>query len=680
VAKICYADKRFSDGSLQMLQIVNNIIEDYSARGFSLTLRQLYYQLVGHDLFPDDRRWSRVGNTSKWVRDPNGTKNADPNYKWLGVLVSDGRLAGYIDWDAITDRTRVLKKQTHWRDPGHIMGAVKNNFKMDYWEDQDYYVECFVPGTPVITRDGYKPIDKLIEGDEVLTHEGRYQKITKLIRNSYNGPIKYIKACGIQPIGITPNHPVWLNSYDNSKSGYKGSRRKFFDAKWSNAENIKQFDKLKLPKRNIEPCKLPGPLTLIGGNRSKIISNFCVDDLTLMVCGLYIAEGSIRSDQRTIQFTLNNQKEKYADLIVKWAEKLKVSYEVTTGKGTIIVYIFSKSLCGWLENEFGNGSFNKKLPRWLMNTSSKHQLKLLEYYFRGDGCFWDKTTADIAASTRSEQLAGQIQLLMLWAGYSCSLNIIEDHKLPRYNVSVAGSSAEKLANLWGITIPTRNYKYNNIIMKDDCTEFSVRATWEESYSGFVYNMEVEEDHTYCVPFVVHNCWVEKDALVEVVGMACSPLDVPYFACRGYTSQSAMWEAAMRIQDKIDKDGISPVIVHLGDHDPSGVDMSRDIEERLTMFGTPPIFRRIALNMDQINQYNPPPNPTKLTDSRSGGYLREFGEDCWELDSLDPEVIVNLITEEINKWVDSDLKAMVIAQEQEYLEVLDKISKNWETLV
>jgi hypothetical protein len=82
-----------------------------------------------------------------------------------------------------------------------------------------------------------------------------------------------------------------------------------------------------------------------------------------------------------------------------------------------------------------------------------------------------------------------------------------------------------------------------------------------------------------------NCvevWVEKDALVGVLQVACEPLDVPYFSCRGYTSQSEMWTAAMRLLTHV-RAGKHVYIIHLADHDPSGIDMSRDIRERIEMF-------------------------------------------------------------------------------------------------
>lgn len=134
-------------------------------------------------------------------------------------------------------------------------------------------------------------------------------------------------------------------------------------------------------------------------------------------------------------------------------------------------------------------------------------------------------------------------------------------------------------------------------------------------------------------------WIEKDALVGVIAGICEQLDVPYFSCRGYTSQSSMWGASKRMlyHNQI------PFIIHLGDHDPSGIDMSRDIRDRLHIFGINDlVFKRIALNRSQVDKYNPPPNPAKLTDTRAYEYISEHGEESWELDALEPKVIVSLI--------------------------------------
>lgn len=171
-------------------------------------------------------------------------------------------------------------------------------------------------------------------------------------------------------------------------------------------------------------------------------------------------------------------------------------------------------------------------------------------------------------------------------------------------------------------------------------------------------------------------WIEKDALIGVIGGISQELDCPHFSCRGYTSQSEMWWAAQRLIG-YQRKGQIPLIVHLGDHDPSGKDMTRDIADRLELFTGGKIYlKRIALNFDQVKHYNPPPNPTKFTDSRAEGYIAEYGEECWELDALEPGVIVDLIRDIVMEHRDSGLWDKLVDQETQGRGELAAVAANW----
>ncbi|EAG2513399.1 hypothetical protein [Listeria seeligeri] len=174
-------------------------------------------------------------------------------------------------------------------------------------------------------------------------------------------------------------------------------------------------------------------------------------------------------------------------------------------------------------------------------------------------------------------------------------------------------------------------------------------------------------------------WVEKDALVDIVGQASNKLNVDYFSCRGYVSQSAMFRSARRLADW-QLAGKDITILHLGDHDPSGIDMSRDIEERLATFGIFPDVKRIALNMDQVDEYTPVPNPTKLSDSRAADYISQFGYESWELDALQPRIIDDLISGHINPLIDWDLMESVKEECEEERRQLETVSYHWANII
>lgn len=145
-------------------------------------------------------------------------------------------------------------------------------------------------------------------------------------------------------------------------------------------------------------------------------------------------------------------------------------------------------------------------------------------------------------------------------------------------------------------------------------------------------------------------WIEKDALVGVIERVCNRYDVPFFSCRGYASQSEVWGAAMRHEAH----HVPVTVLHLGDHDPNGIDMTRDIETRINdVFGVPTTIHRIALHMGQVKRYKMPPNPAKMTDSRFAGYHAKYGDKSWELDAMHPRVLEQLVEEHIKSMMDVD---------------------------
>ena len=178
------------------------------------------------------------------------------------------------------------------------------------------------------------------------------------------------------------------------------------------------------------------------------------------------------------------------------------------------------------------------------------------------------------------------------------------------------------------------------------------------------------------------CWIEKDALLGVIEGPCSKWRVPYFSCRGYVSASEMYAAAKRLEERVE-DGKGVIILHLGDHDPSGTQMTENITERLDLLTRGLIrekamlVRRLALNMDQIRRYDPPPNPAKESDSRFLRYAQLYGtHSSWELDAMRPEVLVKLIDDEIAGIVDQELWERDVAAEVPPRRRLLEVGQRW----
>ncbi len=117
-----FIEKRFQASSLALLERVDQIIGNYQAQGYRLSLRQVYYQLVSQNVIP----------------------NENAAYKNLGKLVSEGRLAGLLDWDAIEDRGRRGEYPSYWESPQHIISQAAESYRLDKWADQENYVVVMI--------------------------------------------------------------------------------------------------------------------------------------------------------------------------------------------------------------------------------------------------------------------------------------------------------------------------------------------------------------------------------------------------------------------------------------------------------------------------------------------------------------------------------------------------------
>jgi len=289
---------------------------------------------------------------------------------------------------------------------------------------------------------------------------------------------------------------------------------------------------------------------------------------------------------------------------------------------------------------------------------------------------WNPKPATMAQVGMAEEIIDEYEA----EGYTLTLRQLYYQFVAR---GLAANSARSYKNLgtvitkarmaglisW-LAIEDRNREHHAYLAEED--EMNVLNTLEY---GIQYDRWARQE-TYV------EVWVEKEALGNVIERACRPWMVPHMACKGYLSASEAWRAGQRIRDRL-IDGKKCVVIHLGDHDPSGIDMTRDNRDRLTLFseglGEGVEVVRIALNMDQVEEYEPPPNPAKVTDSRAAGYIRQYGRTSWELDALEPSVMKTMITREIRKYIDMDAWRSVEEEEEEKKRILRNVADRWDQI-
>jgi len=217
------------------------------------------------------------------------------------------------------------------------------------------------------------------------------------------------------------------------------------------------------------------------------------------------------------------------------------------------------------------------------------------------------------------------------------------------------SSAKAYDNLGTLM---RNARYAGLIdwfaiedrtrsLRGNKTYLDPLSAYKELYKKYKIDMWTNQD-------IVLEVWLEKEALSSVVSRACSPNDVNFYPSKGYDSASSIYRAGRRVARYM-AESKHVRILHMGDFDPSGMDMSRDNEERLSLFArsVDVDFKRIALNEDQIKKYDPPPFYAKPSDKRHAGFVEKYGDKAYELDALEPSVIVQLINDEIDAVRDPD---------------------------
>lgn len=163
-------------------------------------------------------------------------------------------------------------------------------------------------------------------------------------------------------------------------------------------------------------------------------------------------------------------------------------------------------------------------------------------------------------------------------------------------------------------------------------------------------------------------WIEKDALSVLASGVAGRYNVTTCPSKGYSSFTYIKEAVRRI-NWYD----APVtVLYFGDYDPSGLDITRDLRERLIRYGAHNLkeVKRICLSREQIEEHQLPPFPAKSSDVRYAKFVADTGsDDAVELDALEPPVLEKYIEDAILEYWDEEIYAEVEDEEYEANEAI-----------
>jgi len=385
---------------------------------------------------------------------------------------------------------------------------------------------CLTPNVNVQTIQGLKPISEIRVGDYVLTHTGKWRRVTKVYRTPYKGEIIKLKHQGIE-IGITPDHLVLGRKIKRPKpilcNGKlrKSSNRTIEPLSWTPIGEIKDDFLFAYPKPYFESNDVTEILKDKQGRdhlKIKITPDF------MRLAGYYLAEGWVNKKQERLEMSFNAKETEYikdAQNIMKKIFHVKLSpHKNACTKTATRLRCSGKVVSRFFYNMLGSGAENKRIPWKWLNTSRIHRIELLKGLFRGDGCFVTKKTKDgfdkrrFTFATVSRELFNQVKLILLDLGIAFSTRVYPEHGFHKesYWIRVSGNYCTMLKKIFGMKheeFKKGRRLSREIWIQDDylLTPIRKEKITKEYYDGYVYNLEVEEDNSYCLEsIVVHNCF------------------------------------------------------------------------------------------------------------------------------------------------------------------------------
>lgn len=336
---------------------------------------------------------------------------------------------------------------------------------------------CFVEGTLVLTELGYKPIEEIEIGDIVYTKEKRWKKV-KRIGSDGEKEICSIAAMGMLPIECTLNHPFWIK-HKCRKWNNNIRRYEYYlsDAEKVYAENLTKNDFIGIP--------------IISDKNNEL---YKISDELLWLLGRYVADGVISDSEVTLSIGMDKISDfDRISIYHRTYKHTKSCYRVVFNKTSELYHFISKY-------NFGKGAINKNIPVEILELS-KEKLKIfLDGYWSGDGCFI-KDTEIQQATTISRKLALML-VLAVQKVYSTGCKIYFDKRPDKYEIE---GRIVNQSDTYMVRFLTENQK-SSFFVEDDFVWYPIRNIKKEGVKKVIYNIEVEDDHTYIANgATVFNC-------------------------------------------------------------------------------------------------------------------------------------------------------------------------------
>lgn len=377
---------------------------------------------------------------------------------------------------------------------------------------------CLPTGEIVITSEGPREIQKIRQGELVLARDGKLHPVVQTWHREYSGQITKITVEGQPSARFTSDHKMIVCS--DGRSIVPDGRRNTFHAVAEKLSEEMEIKAVSLSVGDFLPSPIPEALSQIEPP-SHATPEYCE------LAGWYLAEGSLEFEenrQGRISFSLNKNERHVADRLAELLLTLSPSKISGRGKGSQVtikpkgknglqVRYGSLALATRLYNDFGKGASAKKLPAWAIYGPQDLSKLFLQGLFQGDG---HSSQFGMFYSTISMNLAYGVQIMLNRFGIPTTLRDIapriskKGQKHQRsFEVRIRNVVFyEQLSRLTGMNCPQKKEQklYTRFPKLNDAFYRKVLSVEVEEYTGDVWNLWVDEDHTYTTAIgSVSNC-------------------------------------------------------------------------------------------------------------------------------------------------------------------------------
>jgi hypothetical protein len=389
---------------------------------------------------------------------------------------------------------------------------------------------CFTSDARVTMANGSrKPISEVVIGDRVLSHDGRAHDVTSVMMRPYEGPLALLKATGHEVIRCTPEHPFLVGA----RRPLFMQRRRYADTMAVESGSRYPYDAGRRRGAVTETAIWREAAAIDRGQYllSPVMTHTPVEGPSVALCrvlGYFLAEGCFIKEKPGhracapvgLQFTFgvaDDRRGFVADLCAA-LEALGATPSVTTPRpSTIVVRVYRCDFVDTVKEYCGEYSDGKHLPADIWSWPIECQRGLLAGYWNGDGCMWESDRGHRVgfAVTRSRVLAEMLIVLLESLRISCRFRARPPRGRSKeaFDVIVTGEAAGALKRFIGGEPPPNDGRvlHQKTFCGGDHHHYRVTEVRQEHYAGLVYNLEVDETHTYLVNgLIAHNCDLNFD--------------------------------------------------------------------------------------------------------------------------------------------------------------------------